>query len=130
MPYKNPADKKAWGQRNKARWAAASRRYRQAHPERKRTYRQIHSLFLCEYDRQYRRRHRAAIAVYQRIWKNLNSAKVAAEVETRMVTLAERINGLDSKLNWIGATTITLNVLTLSAILALAWQVLQRLPVR
>ena len=58
------------------------------------------------------------------------AARVTADVETRMVTLAERLNGLDSKLNWIGATTITLNVLTLSAILALAWQVLQRLPVR
>lgn len=58
------------------------------------------------------------------------AAKVTADVETRMVTLSERLNGLDSKLNWIGATTITLNVLTLSAILALAWQVLQRLPVR
>lgn len=59
-----------------------------------------------------------------------DAAKVTAEVETRMGTLAERLNGLDSKLPWIGATTITLNVLTLSAILALAWQVLQRLPLR
>ena len=58
------------------------------------------------------------------------AAKVTADTEMRVMTMAERLNGLDSKLNWIGATTITLNVLTLSAILALAWQVLQRLPVR
>ena len=56
------------------------------------------------------------------------AAKVTAEVETRLITMAERLNGLDSKLNWIGATTIALNILNLSATLALAWQVLQRLP--
>lgn len=58
------------------------------------------------------------------------AAKVTAEVETRMVTLAERINGLDSKLNWIGGATIALNILNLSATLALAWQLVQRLPGR
>ena len=56
------------------------------------------------------------------------AAKVTAEVETRLITMAERLNGLDSKLNWIGATTIALNILNLIATLALAWQVLQRLP--
>ena len=58
------------------------------------------------------------------------AAEAAADIDIRHTVMAERLNGLDSKLNWIGATTIALNMLNLSATLALAWQVLQRLPVR
>ena len=83
MPYKDPVDKKAWSQRNKARVTAASRRYRLAHPDavkqQKSTHRQANSTLLKEYDRRYREQNRAAIQAFKKIWKRVNSAKVAAQ---------------------------------------------------
>lgn len=53
-----------------------------------------------------------------------NAAKVTAEVETRMVTLAERLNGLDSKLNLV----IGIMLVGFSGIIAALWQIFLRLP--
>jgi hypothetical protein len=59
-----------------------------------------------------------------------HAAIEAAGSTSLLGTLAERINGLERLVLWMGGVKLTLHVLTLGSVLALAWQVLQRLPVR
>lgn len=52
------------------------------------------------------------------------AAKVAADTEMRVITMAERLNGLDSKLTII----MWIMGIGFSAMLAAFWQVFLRLP--
>ena len=59
------------------------------------------------------------------------AAKVAADVDTRMVTLAERLNGIDSKLTillWIMGIGFSTMLGGFLATFAAFWQVFLRLP--
>ena len=52
------------------------------------------------------------------------AAKVAADADMRVVTMAERLNGLDSKLNLV----IGVMLVGFSGIIAALWQIFLRLP--
>lgn len=53
-----------------------------------------------------------------------DAARVMADADMRMVTMAERLNGLDSKLNLV----IGVMLVGFSGIIAALWQIFLRLP--
>lgn len=53
-----------------------------------------------------------------------DAARVMADADMRMVTMAERLNGLDSKLNVV----IGVMLVGFSGIIAALWQIFLRLP--
>lgn len=52
------------------------------------------------------------------------AAKVMADADTRLLTMAERLNGIDSKLNLV----IGVMLVGFSGIIAALWQIFLRLP--
>jgi hypothetical protein len=52
----------------------------------------------------------------------------AAGMHTLLITLAERINGIDSKLTWVLGIGLTVMLAGFSALFALLWQIFLRLP--
>ena len=53
-----------------------------------------------------------------------DAAKVMADTDTRLLTMAERLNGIDSKLNLV----IGIMLVGFSGIIAALWQIFLRLP--
>ena len=52
----------------------------------------------------------------------------AAQMNSLLVVIAERLNGLESKFTWIVGIGLTVMVAAFSALFALQWQILLRLP--